>query len=156
MEKITLSEITEAKEFVFVCSGNIIRSAFAELIAKNLIENRNFTSCGTEYFNNDIISETRQALLDKGIPLNLINDFRPTHITRTKEYDLSSTIFFGMTHKHVREIRSYFGEESKIGLLRNLIDENEEVEDPYFTNNFDKVFTKIFDCIHQLEKYLNN
>ncbi len=152
---ISNQEIIEAKEIVFVFSGNIIRSAFAELLAKSQINSINFSSFGTEYFNNNILYETRVALLSKGISQKRVDNFKPTHITQIKEYDLNTTLFFAMTNKHLKDINNFFGNKVKANLLLNLIDEDVEVEDPYFTGNFEKVFTKIEECIYQLEKYLN-
>ena len=154
MTKLSISEISRFNEIVFACSGNIIRSAFAELLAKNLIDTMKFSSFGTEYFNNHILKETETALISKGISAEDISKFKPTHMTQTKNFNLSSSIFFGMTNKHVKEIRNYFGEGVNVRLLREIIDEYEEVEDPYFTGNFEVVFEKIAECIFQLEKYL--
>ncbi|OLS23454.1 MAG: Low molecular weight protein-tyrosine-phosphatase PtpB [Candidatus Heimdallarchaeota archaeon LC_2] len=154
MKNLTHSKISRYDEIVFVCSGNIIRSAFAELLAKNLLPTIKFSSCGTVYFNNQILHETKVALISREISSEIINNFKPTHITNAKKYNLNSCIFFGMTNKHLKEIRNHFGNDANVRLLRDLIDEHEEVEDPYFTNNFDLVFDKISECIFQLEKYL--
>lgn len=152
---LSIQEIIEAKEIVFVCSGNIIRSAFAELLANNRIHTIYFSSFGTEYFNNKISHEAKTALMSKGVSQEVVNNFKPIHMTQIRDYDLKTTIFFVMTNRHLKQINKYFGNRVKGNLIRNLIDENEEVEDPYFTKNFEKVFAKIEECIYQLETYLN-
>ncbi|MHA2027827.1 MAG: arsenate reductase/protein-tyrosine-phosphatase family protein [Candidatus Kariarchaeaceae archaeon] len=150
------SDIIKSENIVFVCSGNIIRSAFAEILAKSFIVNKNISSLGTDYHNSRILNETKNALLARNIPLENIIGFRPTNIVDFKIKDLQKTIFFGMTAIHLKKIKSYFVDEINVYLLSEIIDENKEISDPYFTNNYDQVFSKIEQCINQLTKYCIN
>ena len=64
-----------AKTMYFVCSGNIIRSSFAELLARNQgVEN--VDSYGTTYHNSSIHDRSQQELVDRGVDSKLIDQFK--------------------------------------------------------------------------------
>ena len=63
---------------LFLCSGNMIRSAFAELYARHLGCALPVRSAATTYRNDAIYPQARAALLARGVPAETIAVFRPT------------------------------------------------------------------------------
>jgi len=154
-----LRDIHQSNRIVFVCSGNIIRSAFAELYLKHVIKarfNLSISSLGTDYHNSQILKLTRSVLINKGVDPREIDKFRPTHISDFSVDKVDDFIFFSMTYHHQSQLESYLGRKIKSYLLSNLLEEDTEIEDPYFTENFDQVFDKIEECINQLVNYCIN
>lgn len=154
-----LRDFQLSNQIVFVCSGNIIRSAFAEIYTKHLIgwrSNKSIRSLGTDYHNSQILDMTRNTLIDKGIDSQKINNFQPTHISGFKVENIDDVIFFSMTNHHKTQLQRYFGKGIKSYLLPKILDENVEIEDPYFTNNYEQVFLKIEKCVNQLVNYYIN
>lgn len=64
---------------VFLCSGNMVRSAFAELWARHLGCPLPVRSAATTYRNDRIFPETARALLARGVDADGVRRFRPTH-----------------------------------------------------------------------------
>lgn len=154
-----LRDIQLSNQIVYVCSGNIIRSAFAELYTRHLIGPKftiSVASLGTDYHNSQILDITRKNLINQGVDIQKINNFHPTHISDFKVDKIDEVIFFGMTRHHQSQLKRYFGKEIKSYLLPSILDENVEIEDPYFTNNYDRVFHKIEKCVNQLVNYYIN
>ncbi|MCE7734496.1 MAG: hypothetical protein GPJ54_06440 [Candidatus Heimdallarchaeota archaeon] len=154
-----LRDIHQSNQIVFVCSGNIIRSAFAELYTRHVLgtkANKSIRSLGTDYHNTNILDLTRKVLIEKEISPEKINNFHPTHISEFKVDRIDDLIFFSMTNHHQSQLENYFGKEIKSYLLPNILDEDLEIEDPYFTNNYERVFLKIEECVNQLANYCIN
>lgn len=154
--ELLIRNIKQSKQLTFACSGNIIRSAFAELLTKHLVKEKMISSLGTEYHNSQIHPQTKRILLDKGIESIKIDNFQPTHISKINPTAIENIIFFSMTNDHKAKLEKYFGPKIKSYLLREIMNENREIEDPYFSENYDKVFSSIEECVIQLAKYCIN
>jgi protein-tyrosine-phosphatase len=89
---------------LFVCSGNVVRSAFAHLYAVHLGCPLAVGSAATTYRNPGLFTETIAALRTRGVPQDAIAAFRPRHVE-----DLvpdRSTLVLGMTTEHLRALAS--------------------------------------------------
>jgi protein-tyrosine-phosphatase len=137
----------------FVCSGNIIRSAFAELFLKHLLDNKSrliIGSFGTTYHNTKIHYKTNKYLSDIGISTN---QFVPTHISEIVLDD--KTIVFGMTKEHLRLVNSHWDKFPNLYLLSEINSEIIEIADPYFADNQDLAFKKAFQQIMNYTEHLS-
>ncbi len=137
------------KTIVFVCSGNIIRSAFCHIYSKHLGIS-NIQSFGTIYQNARIHPKTREELIRLGVNPVLIDEFIPTHISHfTFPKD---PIFFVMTSEHKSHLVNAGVSAEKIEFITSLIGKQEEVPDPYFTGDYETVWNILTRCIHALSE----
>ena len=135
---------------VFVCSGNIIRSAFCELYAKHL--GISCSSFGTRYRNTRIHPQARKALLARGVPHRQIKEFTPRFISEVK-YS-SKNKYYCMTKEHVSDLLQAGFEEERVFLLASVLGEESDIQDPFFTGEFTKVFDVLEKCVHALKQNL--
>jgi len=160
--------ILECERIVFVCSGNIIRSAFADVYShhrgipdKSKIKNpKKISSLGTTYFNSSIHENTETALKDQGIPETDIRNFIPTHISRGTELKDGKTVFFGMKYGHLEDLEKMVGNvRGRAFLLTELIPDEfkkcPEIRDPYFEGGWEETYELIKRCVDQLVLILN-
>ncbi len=137
------------KTYVFVCSGNIIRSAFAHLYAQH-IGIKNVDSIATTYKNQKIHPETKKQLLKLGIPEEKINKFKPKQISQFKIPQ--NPMFIVMTEKHKQQLISKGIPEDKIKKITQFIGKNNDIADPYWTRRFTHAFKTIKECVQALKK----
>ncbi len=134
---------------LFVCYGNICRSPMAEMIFKNMIYKNNkryLISCASratsmEEIGNNIYPKAKRKLEEKGIPLE-------AHIARQfkkEDYDkYDYIIIFEKRNKRdlLRIIES--DDDNKIHLLCEFDNHIKEIDDPWYTDNFEKAFKDIY------------
>ena len=85
---MTLLNLKKFEKIYFVCSGNIIRSALAELYLDHLLDDRSnvsIRSFGTTYYNTRIHYKTQEYLSNIGISTN---QFVPTLLSVNGFYSL--------------------------------------------------------------------
>lgn len=142
------------KKVLFVCHGNICRSASAEfifndLITKNHLENIlhcESRAASTEEIGNDLYAPMRPYLIKRGIPL-----YRhyAKQITKSDydEYDL----ILAFDDYNIR-LMSYRinDKEHKIHLLTEYVGETGIIDDPWYTREFDKCLDDITRCCEKL------
>lgn len=142
-------ELTSANTIYFVCSGNIIRSSFAELYARHLDNNNlKFKSYGITYHNTRIHERSEQELLRRNITQSWIDKFRPTHITDI-EFD-DDDVHIVMTSKHREQLLQHGVAENKIILIKSLLGQTGDVADPYFADNYDEAYSTIAAAVKQI------
>ncbi|MFT7486037.1 MAG: protein-tyrosine-phosphatase [Candidatus Paceibacteria bacterium] len=139
----------EADSCLFLCSGNMIRSAFAELYASHLGWSLPVRSAGTTYSNSRIHHETRAALLARGVDSAAILSFRPSLITDLSPAVSSGELVLGMTREHL-ELAAAQGASGPSFLLMEAFSESIEIADPYFEGGFEGVFNDIARCVEAL------
>lgn len=124
-------------KIIFVCHGNICRSPMAEFIAKSLSNKYEWISraVSLEEIGNDIYYPARITLEKHNIPYT----HREAKRITLEEYK-EAKIVFVMDYSNIRLLKYLFPNEdySKVHLLR----EN-EIEDPWYTHNFEKVYEQI-------------
>ncbi|MCY3414044.1 MAG: hypothetical protein INQ03_20540 [Candidatus Heimdallarchaeota archaeon] len=143
---LTFDDIQE-KTILFLCSGNIIRSAFAEIYAKHL-GLKNVHSAGTVYFNNAITQEAARRLIEEGVDMDLLNQFQPTHISELQLINPREYIIFGMKQEHLDS--TYIQNFPYKFLLSEINDEKYEIKDPYFEGGYNEVFDMIKNLLEKL------
>ncbi len=140
----------DSRDLLFLCSGNVLRSAFCELYARHLELPNRVRSAATEYRNRAIFPESRAALSALGVPANLLNAFRPTHIDDFDAPPAPNTLVYGMTRAHLASFTQSFGASFETRLILSVLGKDREVDDPYFTHRYAETFATLTDCIEAL------
>ena len=144
-------KLKECDLILFLCSGNIIRSAFAGLYARHIRIEINVLSGGTTYFNSRITREAEEELISLGVENENILKFSPTHISNLDLSDFEKIIVFGMKKSHLKDFDLV--PEKVIGkyLLSEIQGTKEEIADPYFEGGYEFVFKQIKNLIDELK-----
>lgn len=124
----------------FICLGNICRSPMAELILKSKLKENNIKnvlveSRGTSYEEqgNPIYSKAQDVLASHNIEL------APHRATCIEKNDLKKFDYFiCMEDYHVEVTKKVLGNKANISKLLKY-----NIEDPWYTNNFEKVYDEI-------------
>ena len=138
---------------LFVCHGNICRSPMAEFIFKDIVKKNNMegnyeiSSCATSYeeIGNDIYPKAKEILMKKNIPFEKRNAYRLT----LNDYNKFDYII-GMDSNNIRNILNIIGSDdlNKVSKLNT-----KDIEDPWYTNNFEKVYEEIYSgCVNLFNK----
>ena len=132
---------------IFVCHGNICRSVAAEYIAKDLDKEgrHNFISRATslEEIGNDIYPPMKNELARQKIP------FSHHSATRINQYDYDwADIIYYMDDENKYSLKYMFDDE--LGKIKPIYQYSKgiyEIEDPWYTRNFQSVVNQIKICI---------
>lgn len=121
----------------FICLGNICRSPMAEYILKDLDKDNKFyiASRATSYEEqgNDMDSRAKRTLDAHNIP------YTKHTATRLEKSDRDKFDRFIVMEKYqISRVKDILGDEIEV---ETLLDE--DIEDPWYTNNFEKVYTQI-------------
>ncbi|MDH5402109.1 MAG: hypothetical protein OEZ01_00490 [Candidatus Heimdallarchaeota archaeon] len=143
--------LDQADSIIFVCSGNIIRSAYCHIKSIHYNIPRSIYSVGVKYYNTEIDPPVRTRLLKDNIDQKIIDSFNPTHITNFNEKLTKNDLFLCMTNEHLNLIHKYFPNNPQL-LITQLLDEKTDIIDPYYTQNYDITFTKLDLCLHKLQE----
>ncbi|MHA1978146.1 MAG: arsenate reductase/protein-tyrosine-phosphatase family protein [Candidatus Hodarchaeales archaeon] len=134
----------------FICSGNIIRSPYAEILFEHLITITNtelaqkirVESGGVRYRNSIISEESATMLLKEGISQKRIDQFSPRYFPDYPTMFDSVDLILVMEQSHLRSIpEKYLGK--AFLLLKFVYGQNENVPDPYFDPPFERSFNMI-------------
>ena len=133
---------------LFVCYGNICRSPMAEMIFKDLIyknSKRYLINCESmatsmEELGNDMYPKAKRKLEEMGIPIE-------RHMARQikkndyEKYDL--IIVFEERNK--RDLINIIGDDvdNKVHLILEYTDSLKDIDDPWYTDDFDIAFDEI-------------
>lgn len=144
-------DLQQMKSILFVCTGNMVRSPFAELYARYLGCPLPVFSAATIYRNNEIFPITGFALLARGVPRDMILKFQPRHLDDLAFPLDDGTVAFGMSHSHLRALSDRGMPEDRIFLLMEVLGRKDEIMDPVLDDaDFDAVFRQITECIEAL------
>jgi len=138
-----------ADGLLFLCSGNKIRSAFAELYARHLGMALPVRSAGTTYSNTRIHVEAARALTARGVVGAEIRGFRPQLIEALDPAPRARELVFGMTRAHLDDSRDS-GAPGPHFLLLEAVGERGEIADPYFEGGYEQVFADVARCVEAL------
>ena len=139
-----------APRLLFVCSGNMIRSAFAELYACHRGCPRPVRSAATTYRNRTIHAEAARALLARGVPRDAALAFRPAMLDERAPWLGPGAVAFGMTRDHLVAMRALLAPSVHVHLLAELRGEPLEISDPLFDGRYDQAFERIAACVDAL------
>lgn len=145
------------KKVLFVCHGNICRSIMAECIFEYLVNKNNLNdylvdSRATSYeeIGNSIYPKAKAKLIEKGVP---VKDHKSKRITIDDYYNFDYILV--MDNNNKRNILNVIGED-KDNKIKLLLDytyiSDKEIEDPWYTDNFEKVYDLILSgCLSLLD-----
>jgi protein-tyrosine-phosphatase len=136
-------DLRVAQAVRFVCSGNMVRSAFAELYARHLGCALPVDSCATTYRNPGLYPETRTALVRLGVDPAACDGFRPRHLDDLPEDGLTRVIL-GMTPAHLSAYRHQFGARDPLLLLDAIDGTGGSIADPVLEAvGFEEAFSAV-------------
>lgn len=136
------------RKILFVCHGNICRSPMAEFILKDRIKKYNLDiytesrAVSSEEYMNDIYPPAKRVL-DKH---NIKYDRHYAKRISFQDYDDYDEIYVMDNSNMYYITRMIDDKDNKIKLL------NGEIEDPWYTDNFESVFKQIEEGIDKLIK----
>lgn len=131
-------------KILFVCHGNICRSPMAEYILKSLTNEHIIESRATslEEIGNDIYPPVKEVLKNHNIPFSR---HYAKQITK-EDYD-NFDLIICFNDYNLRNLNRMFGNNK----IKKLLDS--EIDDPWYTRNFEKAFQDIYKgCIILLEE----
>lgn len=130
---------------LFLCHGNICRSPMAEYIMKDLTKNRNdlyveSKAVSSEEIGNPIYPRAAATLKKQGVPFG---NHRARRITRDDYNNFDYIIV--MEQYNLPRLFNIIGDdtENKVSRLLDFTDTPGDIEDPWYSGNFDKVFFQI-------------
>lgn len=146
-------------KIMFVCHGNICRSPMAEFIFKDLVKKKGiekeFYICSaatsTEEIGNSVYPPAKRKL-----KMNGINCEGKTAVQITyKDYEKYDYII-GMEKINIQNIIRIIREDSKHKVFRLLdfTDNKKDIDDPWYTGNFDITYDEIYEGCTELLKYI--
>ena len=141
--------LERTREVLFLCSGNILRSAFAELYGRHLGLALPVRSGATVFQNGyGPHPEARAALRARGVPPAAWADFAPTHLDEVLGGLSTGTLVFGMTREHLAAVAG----EPLAGahLLTSLLGAEREIADPLHDGRYRECFAEIAACVEAL------
>ena len=139
---------------IFVCHGNICRSPMAEFIMKDLCQTEDVyiesAAVSREEIGNPIYPPAQKILRAKGIPF----DNRKARQFTLDDYNNFDIIVIMEQYNMPRLLR-IIGEDkqNKVKRLLDFTDTPGDIEDPWYSGNFEKVFEQIrYGCEALLKK----
>ncbi len=145
-------------KILFVCHGNICRSPIAEYVFKNMTRGLNVyaesMAVSREEIGNGIYPPAAEILRRHSIPFGI---HRARQITR-KDYENFDYIIV-MEEYNISRLMRIIGsdDENKVSRLLDFTSNPKDIEDPWYSGNFEKVFSEIsLGCSALVEKMKEN
>ena len=143
---------------MFVCLGNICRSAMAECVFTHIIKTQGLeskfvvSSTGTsnEEEGNPIYPPARRKLQNEGI--GIVNH-RATQL-RASDYD-KYDLFLCAEERNVKSAIRIFGGDGqgKVKRMLDFSDNPRNIADPWWTGNFDETYDDVVEACDSVIKY---
>ena len=136
-------------KILFICHGNICRSAAAKMVMRQMLRERNLEGAVTadsaatsrEEIGNDVYPPMRRALRNRGYACG------PHAAQQTVQADYGRYDYLiGMDSENLYNMEQIYGgdPEGKVSLLRDWAGEpGQEIDDPWYTRNFDGALRQI-------------
>ena len=133
---------------LFVCHGNICRSPMAEFVMKDLVAREGLASqfviesaaTSTEELGNPVYPPARRKLAEHGISCA----GKTARQMRREDYDRFD-LLIGMDWANLRNMRRICGgdPDGKLHLLLDYTDRPGDVDDPWYTDDFDATWRDV-------------
>lgn len=132
------------RKILFVCHGNICRSAMAENMMREMLDARGITdvmvdsaATSREEIGNRIYPPARAKLAEKGVP---VCDHRARQMTAA-DYEAFDWLI-GMDAANIRNMTRIAGGDpaGKIHRLLELAGEARDIADPWYTDDFEQTY----------------
>lgn len=142
---------------MFLCHGNICRSPIAEFVFKDLAKGFDIMisskAVSREEIGNDIYPPAKDILRKHSIPFTR---HYASQITR-EDYDEYDYIIIMESYNMPRLLR-IIGEDdkSKVARLLDFTSAPKDIEDPWYSGNFEKVYTEIESGCKALLEHIKN
>ena len=139
---------------LFICSGNIMRSAYAEMIFEKILKDKYgdtkiiSESGAVEYVNDSIAFQTKKILLEQGVSKERIKQFHPRHVSYYREAFENADLILVMTRGHLDELPDF--REKTFMLTDFVFNEKRDIADPFFDGNIRQSFAEVREGLEEL------
>jgi protein-tyrosine-phosphatase len=134
----------------FLCSGNVVRSAFAELYARHLGCPRLVDSAATTYQTPGLFPETVAALKSRGVANSAIASFVPRQLALMPVEPDADLLVLGMTGEHLQRWAEYYPDHPAFRVER-LVGADADIADPVMDGaDWDSTFERVAACVEAL------
>lgn len=143
------------KKVMFLCHGNICRSPIAEFVFKDMAKGYDVfaesKAVSREEIGNDIYPPAKEVLRRHSIPFS---HHAARQVTRQDYEDFDYIII--MESYNMPRLLRIIGEddENKVFRLLDFTDRPRDIEDPWYSGNFEKVFSEIQEGCSALLEHL--
>ena len=136
-------------KIIFVCHGSICRSPAAEMIFKYLNKEHEVISRALSYeeIGNDIYPPMKRELRSRGIPFAV---HHAKHLTN-EDIEWCDYLFY-MDEENKYLLERKFLPSHKFLPIYYFTPSINEIEDPWYTDRYEKVVTQITTCIKDIIK----
>ena len=148
-------------KILFICHGNICRSPMAEFVMKELVKEKYLSdeiyiesaATSSEELGNPVYPPARRKLLEHGI-----DPAGKTARRITKADYKSFDYLIGMDYWNRRNMLKAFGDdpEHKVHLLRDFTACPGEIDDPWYTRDFETAYQQIEEGCEGLLRHIRN
>ncbi|MSR62298.1 MAG: hypothetical protein EXS08_07630 [Planctomycetes bacterium] len=157
MEPLLERSLAEARGILFLCSGNMVRSAFADLYARHLGCPLPVGSAASLFRNDRMLRETALALQARGVSPAEIRAFRPGHIADIAPGLGEATLVLAMSRMHLQALASWPALQRRSFLLSGVLGETLEIADPVLEGaDFERTFARLARCVEELVLHLRH
>ncbi len=150
MDSALTAALRDASGLAFLCSGNMIRSAFAELYARHLGCPLPVRSGATVYRNERIHTGAARALHARGVDRAWTNAFRPTVLEVLLPQLDSNTVVLAMKREHLHALPATPAFTRRSFLLTAALGRTDEIADPMFEGRLEEVLATVAECVEAL------
>lgn len=149
--------LADARGILFLCSGNMVRSAFAELYARHRACPLPVGSAATRFRNDHLMRETALALELRGVSPAEIRAFLPRHIADVAPGLDEATLVLAMARMHLDALERWPALRRRAFLLAGVLGEASEIADPVLEGaDFDATFERVAQCVDELVHHLRD
>ena len=150
-------DLARARSIRFLCTGNVVRSAFAELLARHLGCALEVDSAATVYQNEGLFPETRAALRARGVPESLCAGFTPRRLDRLPADADPDRLVLGMSREHLEAYARARGHVEPRHRVLELLGRPEDLRDPVLEGaDFEQTFATLERALRRLVRVLED